>query len=45
MERTSEERTSNKVFNNIPQGKTCVEKPRKRWLDDVESYMKKMGKS
>jgi hypothetical protein len=24
-------------------GKRSVEKPRKRWLDDIENYLKKMG--
>jgi hypothetical protein len=32
-----------KVFKNIPKGKRSVGKPRKRWLDDVESDLKKMG--
>jgi hypothetical protein len=32
-----------KVFKNIADGKRSVGKPRKRWLDDVENYMQKMG--
>jgi len=39
----SEERTVKKVFKNIPEGKRSVGKPRKRWLDDVENDLKKMG--
>jgi len=39
----SEERTAKKVFKNIPAGKRPVGKPRKRWLDDVENDLKKMG--
>jgi hypothetical protein len=27
----------------IPEGKKCVGKPRKIWLDDDENEMKKMG--
>jgi len=38
----SEERTVKKVFKNIPK-ETSVGKPRKRWLDDVENDLKKMG--
>jgi hypothetical protein len=32
-----EERTVKKVFGTTPEGKRSVEKPRKRWLDDVEN--------
>jgi hypothetical protein len=32
-----------KVFNNIPEGKRFVGKPRKRYLDDVENYLKGTG--
>ena len=38
-----EERTANKVFNNISEGKRSVGKPRNRWLYDVENDLKKMG--
>jgi hypothetical protein len=38
-----EERTVKKVFQNMPQGKTSVGKPRKRWLDDVENDLEKKG--
>jgi hypothetical protein len=43
VERMPEERTVKKVFKNIPEGKMSVGKPRKRWLDDVENDLKKMG--
>ena len=43
VEKMSEERTVKKVFKNIPEGKRSVGKPRKRWLDDVENDLKKMG--
>jgi hypothetical protein len=33
----AEERTVKKEFKSIPEGKKCVEKPRKGWLDDVEN--------
>ena len=40
----SEERTvKKKVFKNIAEGKMSVEKPRKRWLDDAENNLKKIG--
>jgi hypothetical protein len=42
VERMSEEGNVKKVFKNIPEGKWSVEKPRKRWLDDVENGTKKM---
>jgi hypothetical protein len=32
-----------KLFKNTPDGKRSVGKPRKRWLDDVENYLKKIG--
>jgi hypothetical protein len=28
---------------NIPEGKRSIGKPRRRWLINVESYLKKMG--
>jgi hypothetical protein len=37
-----EERTVKKVFKNIPEVKWSVGKPRKRWLDYVETDLKKM---
>jgi hypothetical protein len=30
------------VFENTPEGKSSVGKPRKRWLDDVKNNLKKM---
>jgi hypothetical protein len=38
-----EERTVKKVFKNTSEGKRCVGKPRTRWLDNVENYLKKIG--
>jgi hypothetical protein len=38
----SEQRTVKKVFKNVAEGKRSVEKPRRRWLDDVENELKKM---
>jgi hypothetical protein len=32
----------NKVFKNTPDGKGCVGKPRKRWIEDVKNRGKKM---
>jgi hypothetical protein len=32
-----------RVFKNIPDGKCSVGKPRKRWLVDVDNYLKKMS--
>jgi hypothetical protein len=37
----SEERPVKEVFLNTPEGKRSVEKPRKRWLDDVENDLRK----
>ena len=39
--RMSEGRTVKKVFKNIPEGKNCIGKPSKKWLDDVENDVKK----
>jgi hypothetical protein len=39
----SEERTVKNVLKNIPQRKRSVGKPRKRWLDDVDNDVKKIG--
>jgi hypothetical protein len=35
--------TVKKVFKDILEGKGSFGKPRKRWLDDVENDLKKMG--
>jgi hypothetical protein len=37
-----EDRTVREVFKNIPEGKRSIGKPRKRLLDNVENYLKKM---
>ena len=37
----SEEITVKKVSENTPEGKRSFGKPRYRWLDDVENYVKK----
>ena len=34
--------TINKVFQDIPVGRTSAEKPRKEWIDDVENDLKKI---
>jgi hypothetical protein len=31
------------MFKNIPEERMSFGKPRKRWLDDVENNLKKMG--
>ena len=41
VERMPEERNVKYVY--IPEGKRCVGKPRKIWLDDGENEIKKMG--
>jgi hypothetical protein len=43
VERIPEERTVKKVFKNTPEEKGFFGKPRKRWLDDVETDLKKTG--
>ena len=42
MEGIPEERTV-KMFKNTAEGKGSVGNPRKRWLDDVENNLNKMG--
>jgi hypothetical protein len=39
----SEQGTVKKVFKNTLEGKGSVGKPRKRWLNDTENDLKKMG--
>jgi hypothetical protein len=39
----SEETTMKNVFKDTPEGKRFVGKPRKRWLDDIEIHLKKIG--
>jgi len=43
VERIPSERTVKEVFKDIPEGKRSFGKPRKKWLDDVENDLKKMG--
>jgi hypothetical protein len=43
VERITEERAVKKLFKNIREGRRTLGKPRKRWLDDVENYLKKLG--
>jgi hypothetical protein len=43
VERKFEEKTVKNMFKNNPERKYSVEKPRKRWLDDAENDLKKMG--
>jgi hypothetical protein len=43
MERMPEERKLKKVFKNTLEGKRSVGNRRKRWLDDVENDLKKIG--
>ena len=43
MERIPEERTLKKMFKNILEGKWSFGKPRKKWWDDVENDLKKIG--
>ena len=43
VKRMPEENTVKKVFENIPEGKGFVDKPRKRWLDDAENDLKNMN--
>jgi hypothetical protein len=42
VERMPEERNVKKEFRNIQEGKVSFGKPRKRWLGDDESDLKKM---
>jgi hypothetical protein len=37
------ERSVKKLFKNIPEEKRSIKKPRKRWLDDTENGLEKMG--
>ena len=39
----SEEATVKKAFYNIAEGRRSVGNPRKRWLEDAENDLKKMG--
>jgi hypothetical protein len=42
MERMSDDRSTKKLYNNKPEGLRLVERPRKRWLDEVEQDLKQM---
>jgi len=37
VERIPQERTVKEAFKTIPEGKSCVRKPRKRWLYNDEN--------
>jgi hypothetical protein len=37
------ERSVKKLITNILKEKRSIGKPRKRWLDDIENDLKKMG--
>ena len=39
----SEKKSEKKLFKNTPEGRRSVGKQRKRWLDDAENYLKKIG--
>jgi hypothetical protein len=43
MERTSDDRSREKLYSNKPEGLRLVRRPRKRWLDEVEQDLKQMG--
>jgi hypothetical protein len=43
MERMSDDRSTNKLYSNKPEGLRLVGRPRKRWLDEVEQDLKQMG--
>lgn len=43
VERMSEDRAVKKVYRGNPGGKRCKGRPRKRWLEDVENDLRKMG--
>jgi hypothetical protein len=42
MERMSDDRSTNKLYSNKPEGLRLVGRPRKRWLDEVEQDLKQM---
>jgi hypothetical protein len=42
VERMPEEKAMKKLFKNI-RGRRYLGKPRKKWLDDVENDLKRMG--
>jgi hypothetical protein len=42
-EQNARRKNCEEVFNNIPEGKRSVAKPRKRWLEDVAIDLKKMS--
>ena len=43
VQRLSEERAVKMVFKNTVEGKRSLGNPRKRWLNEVESDLMKMG--
>jgi hypothetical protein len=43
VERMAEDRAVKKVFKGKPGGRRLQGRPRKRWLDDVDEDLRKMG--
>jgi hypothetical protein len=43
VERMSEERVVNRLYQNTPEGSRNVERPRLRWMDDVREDLRRMG--
>lgn len=43
LERLDENRTVKRLFRNRPEGRRKVGRPRKRWVEDVEEDLRKMG--
>jgi hypothetical protein len=41
--RVTKERSVKKVFKSIPDEKSSVGKPRKRWMGNIDNDQKKMG--
>jgi hypothetical protein len=36
-------RLTKKIYSGKPEGRRNIGRPRTRWLDDVEAYIRKMG--
>jgi hypothetical protein len=43
VERISDDRSTEKLYSNKPEGLRLVRRPRKRWLDEVEQNLKQMA--